>query len=119
MRNSVLFTKEPIDIQKCFLQIKTIYKGAKLNESCISIGKPPKSLYIWFPSSDYNDPIEQIDLEKNNNIMFKNPCITHVDFHLLLSLKNVIKAISIYYPEMIIWTDDDNYYTISELSNLQ
>lgn len=118
MRNAVLYTKTPINAVKCLEQIKTIFKGAKGNGHQIYISKPPKSLYIWFPSTDLNDPIEAIDMiEDIDKIPFEHPYFTHIDFHLLKTLQTVVSLISPLYPEMIIWTDDDKFYSIEEYLN--
>ena len=120
MRNAVLYTKTPMDAVKCLEQIKTIYKGATVNECQIQIGKPPKSLYIWFPSTDLNDPIEAIDMvEDIEKIPFEHPYFTHIDFHLLKTLQTVVGLISPLYPEMIIWTDEDKFYSTEEFINTE
>ena len=118
MRDLTFITKKPLEMGKCLEQIKTIYKGATGNECQIQIGKPPKSLYIWFPSTDLNDPIEAIDMvEDIVKIPFEHPYFTHIDFHLLKTLQTVVCLISPLYPEMIIWTDEDKFYSIEEYLN--
>lgn len=120
MRNAVFYTKIPMDIKTCYDAIKTYYKGAKNSDVNICIGKPPKSLYIWFPSTDLNDPIEAADMmEDIDKIPFEFPYFTHIDFHTMDTLQNVVKTIISLYPELIIWTDDDKFYTAEEFVNIQ
>jgi len=118
MRNAILYTKTPLEMDKCLEQIKIMYKGARGNEYQIHLGKPPKCLYVWFPSTDLSDPIEALDMvEDIDKIPFEHPYFTHIDFHLLNTLQNVLKTISTLYPEMMIWTDDDKFYTCEEFLN--
>ena len=115
MRNAVLYTKTPIEMEKCLYEIKKVYKGASGNEKQILVGKPPKSLYIWFPSTDLSDPVEAAEMiEDIDKIPFENPHFTHIDFHTLKSLQSVVNLIVPIYPEVIIWTDEDKFYSATD-----
>ena len=120
MRNAVLYTEKPLEMEKCLQQIKTVYKNVGGSEFQIYIGKSPKSIAIWLPSTDLSDPVETLDMTEDiDKIPFENPYFTHIDFHSLKMLQAAVKVIIPLYPEMIIWTDDDKFYSTEEFINTE
>ena len=94
MRDLTFITKTPLEMGKCLDEIKKFYKGACGNEFQIQVGKPPKSLYIWFPSIKKYDPSEYWDEEELKDLPENFDYFTNVEFHLSSVAKQVVKSFS-------------------------
>ena len=114
MRDLTIITKTSLDVEKCLEQIKTIYGGAKGNKNQINVGKPPKSLYILFPSIKKYDKSEHWDEDELKNLPDEYDYFTNIEFHLTSVSKKVVKALQSAYPDMIIEDEDGKFYSIDE-----
>lgn len=120
MRNAVLYTKQPVDKDKCFEIIKGVIPKTESYETQIVIGKPPRSICLWFPSYNIDDiqgEIEKKEMSEGlEHIPYEKPYFTNVDFHNPNKLKKIVALLSAIYPEIIVWVDDDKFYTAQEFA---
>ena len=111
MRDLFIISKDNLDIDECFNLIKETYKDAqKLNDE-ICVAKPPRSFYLWFPSSLRGAEKTSLTEDELKDVPKDYKFFTNLEFHFSGVAKNVVQALSKKFADLIIMLDCGTVYS--------
>ncbi|MBO5040023.1 MAG: hypothetical protein J6D09_02880 [Clostridia bacterium] len=111
MRGYNFFTSIELDANDCLQELKNVIKNVKMNgDNDIWVDDKHRS-FLWISNGDFSDFVftsEEEAAEFKSRIPIESPYVNDFETHRSIDLKRFITALVRIYPELYIYSDEDD-----------
>lgn len=121
MRDIFLITKSKITWNSIKDTVVQAFPSADGGDTFVLIGKFPKTIQMWFDTSDEGDKLSDkqkgdtdFPAEVKKRIPFPQGFVTNAEYHLKKEVCKLISALLPLYPELFLIDDNDKVFSAEE-----